>query len=189
MTLAGRPGLFAVALAVAVVALPALGGADQKDPTLDGLFQRLKLTADPGEAQVIEGAIWRLWTHTGIREVDAVMAQGIHSMNLGAHADALTRFDDVVRRAPGFAEGWNKRATVHYLMGDFTASVADIRRTLALEPRHFGALSGMGLIFDAIGNRPAALKVWEKALQINPHMPSIVERVRQLRTESKGERT
>ncbi|MFQ5765594.1 MAG: tetratricopeptide repeat protein [Rhodospirillales bacterium] len=189
MTLAGRPGLFAVALAVAVLALPALSAADQKDPALDGLFQRLKLTADPGVAQVIEEAIWRIWTRNGAHGVDVVMASGIEAMNAGALEDALARFDDVVRRAPDFAEGWNKRATVHYLMGNFTASVADIRRTLALEPRHFGALSGMGLIFDAIGNHPAALKVWEKALQINPHMPSIVERVRQLRTQSERERT
>ena len=92
----------------------------------------------------------------------------------------------MVRAAPDFAEAWNKRATVHYLMGNFEASVADIRRTLALEPRHFGALSGMGLIYDAIGNQTAAMKVWEKALEIHPHLPGMKARIQELRAKAKG---
>jgi tetratricopeptide (TPR) repeat protein len=71
-------------------------------------------------------------------------------------------------------------------MGNFDASVADIRRTLALEPRHFGALSGMGLIYDAIGNQTAAMKVWEKALEIHPHLPGMKARIQELRAKAKG---
>jgi tetratricopeptide (TPR) repeat protein len=91
-----------------------------------------------------------------------------------------------VRLDPNFAEGWNKRATVYYMMGDFDASVADIQKTLTLEPRHFGALSGLGLIYDALDKPAAAVKVWQKALEINPHMQSIRHRIEEIQAEEKG---
>jgi tetratricopeptide (TPR) repeat protein len=117
------------------------------------------------------------------------MALGIVAASQGDLRRSLDYFDRVVRTAPDFAEGWNKRATVYYMMGDYTASVEDIRRTLALEPRHFGALSGMGLIYDAIGDTEAAVKVWEKALEIHPHMEGIRNRIRELRGRAKGNPT
>ncbi len=179
-----RSILFAVLLAG--LTLPATGMADQTSDVLDDLFDRLKANTNAFEAAAIEGLIWKVWIHRGIAEVDQNMTLGIVAMGEGDFKGSLSHFNWVVRRDPGFAEGWNKRATVYYLMGNFDASVADIRKTLTLEPRHFGALSGMGLIYDAIGNQAAAVAVWEKALEINPHMAGIRHRIEKFRADSKG---
>jgi tetratricopeptide (TPR) repeat protein len=173
-------------LALAVLASPVGAQADQTSPELDGLFERLKTTFEVAETAAVEAAIWTIWLHQGTAKIDRDMALGIAAINEGAYRRSLSYFDRMVRAAPDFAEAWNKRATVHYLMGNFDASVADIRRTLALEPRHFGALSGMGLIYDAIGNQTAAMKVWEKALEIHPHLPGMKARIQELRAKAKG---
>ncbi len=178
-----RSILFAVLLAG--LTLPAAGMADQTSDVLDDLFDRLKASTSAFEAAAIEGLIWKVWVHRGVAEVDQNMTLGIVAMSEGNFEGSLSYFDRVVRGDPGFAEGWNKRATVYYLMGNFDASVADIKKTLTLEPRHFGALSGMGLIYDAIGNQAAAVKVWEKALEINPHMAGLRHRIEEIRAESK----
>ncbi len=180
-------GLLAVLMLPATgLMLPATAGADQSSEMLDDLFGRLKASTNAIEAAAIEGLIWKVWIHRGVAEVDQNMTLGIVAMSEKNFAGSLSYFDRIVRRDPGFAEGWNKRATVHYLMGEFDSSVADIRKTLALEPRHFGALSGMGLIYDALGNSAAAVKVWEKALEINPHMAGIRHRIEEIRADSKG---
>ena len=176
--------LFAVLLAVPAV--PGLAVADQTSDVLDDLFDRLKASTGAVEAAAVEGLIWKVWLHRGVAEVDRNMTLGIAAMAGGDFKGSLSYFDRVVRRDPGFAEGWNKRATVYYLMGEFDASVADIEKTLALEPRHFGALSGMGLIYDAIGKPAAAVKVWQKALEINPHMAGIRRRIEHIRANPRG---
>ena len=153
---------------------------------LDTLFERLKDTVFPFEAAAIEGLIWNIWTHRGVTVIDQNMTLGILTMNEEKLKSSLSHFDKVVRLDPNFAEGWNKRATVYYMMGDFDASVADIQKTLTLEPRHFGALSGLGLIYDAIDKPAAAVKVWQKALEINPHMQSIRHRIEEIQAEEKG---
>jgi tetratricopeptide (TPR) repeat protein len=181
--------LKALLWALALLLAPAPAGADQKSPALDALFKSLKTVASPAEAKPIEKAIWDLWHHKGVEAIDRTMALGIVAASQGELRRSLEYFDRVVRAAPDFAEGWNKRATVHYMMGDYTASVEDIRRTLALEPRHFGALSGMGLIYDALGDTEAAVKVWEKALEIHPHMEGIRDRIRELHGRAKGKPT
>ncbi len=171
---------------LAVLTLPGAGMADQTSDKLDDLFDRLKVSTNAFEAAAIEGLIWKVWIYRGVAEVDQNMTLGIVAMGEGDFEGSLSYFDRVVRGDPGFAEGWNKRATVYYLMGKFDASVADIRKTLALEPRHFGALSGMGLIYDALGKQAAAVKVWEKALEINPHMAGLRHRIEEIRAENKG---
>ncbi len=167
-------------------ALP--GAASQDDPRLDALFGKLKSTADVAEARAIEQTIWRVWLDSGDDKIDAIMAEGVRAMTFGDHAAALGAFDQMVRLAPGFAEGWNKRATVHYLLGDHDASAADIARTLALEPRHFGALSGLGLVRLAEGNEAAALEAFEAALEVHPHLPGADSHIKQLRERVKGKR-
>lgn len=134
-------------LATLVMAAPATGWADQSDERLEELFDRLRTTADPLEAQIIEVQIWQIWIDSGRDDINALVDEGSRSMVQGLLKEAIAIFDRVVITLPDFAEGWNKRATAHYLNGDYTASMIDIERTLALEPRHFGAISGMGLIF------------------------------------------
>ena len=165
-------------------ALP--GIAAQDDPRLDVLFGKLKSTNDVTEAQNIEQAIWRVWLVSGDDKVDAIMAKGMRAMAFRDHAAALGAFDEIVRLAPSFAEGWNKRATVHYLLGDFKASVADIESTLALEPRHFGALSGLGLVRLAQGNEAKALEAFEAALEVHPNLPGADSHIKKLRQRVKG---
>jgi tetratricopeptide (TPR) repeat protein len=165
-----RLGAFILAF---VAFLSASAGADQKDSRLDKLFQQLKSAANTEESQPIEEQIWEIWMQSGDQNIDALMAIGVASMNDGDYAQALRAFGRVVDLAPGFAEGWNKRATVLYLMGHYEDSIKDIAKTLALEPRHFGALSGLGLCNAQLDKQKEALDAFERALAINPNMPGI----------------
>ena len=163
-------------LLIAVFAMLAGGGsaqADQKDPRLDKLFQQLKTAANTEAAQPVEEQIWEIWLQSGDQNVDALMAIGVSAMNDSDYAQAYRAFSRVVDLAPSFAEGWNKRATVLYLMGRYEDSIKDIDKTLALEPRHFGALSGLGLCNAQLDREKEALDAFEKALAINPNMPGI----------------
>ncbi len=162
--------------------------AAQDDARLDQLFIRLKEAPTPAGAQAVERRIWAIWTASGRHKIDALMRDGIHQMNAGALDAALETFDTVVDQAPHFAEGWNKRATVHYLKGNMAHSMRDIQRTLELEPRHFGALSGMGLIFLERGDEAAALEAFERVLEIHPRARGVRERVESLRARVQGTR-
>lgn len=162
------------------------GMANQKDLRLDGLFERLQEAQTASDAHDIEQTIWRIWTNSGDMEIDTLMAEGIVAMAREKFDRARNVFDEITRRAPEFAEGWNKRATLNYLTGDFKASVADVERTLTLEPRHFGALSGLGLISLAIGEEERALEAFEAALFIHPRMTGANTHIRGLREKLHG---
>jgi len=183
----------AVRVALAVLALVGLlsaaAQADQADGRLDGLFARLRSAASDNEAKAVEQRIWRIWSEAGDPQSDLLLQEGVLAMSQVQFRVALERFDRLVEQAPDFAEGWNKRATLHYLMGNFRASVLDIQRTLDLEPRHFGALSGLGLIYDAVEQPAAALRSFEAAVAINPHLPSIEQRIIELRQQLGGSPT
>jgi len=166
---------------------PAL--ADQQDLRLEGLFARLQATSSRVEAQAAQQQIWQIWIESDDGMANRLMQGGIEAMAARQNALALQFFDRLVERAPDFAEGWNKRATVHYLMDDYAASVLDIERTLELEPRHFGALSGLGMIYDAIGEPAAALRSFEAAAAINPHLDGTRQRIEALRRELRGSQT
>jgi tetratricopeptide (TPR) repeat protein len=166
---------FAAWLAVAPIAW-----ADQDDARLPALFERLKTTRAPGEAETVQAAIWAVWMESTDAEVNLLMLEGLDAMNQGELPRALDAFDKIVDHAPKFAEGWNKRATVEFLMDDFKASVADIEKTLALEPRHWGALSGLGQIYLALDNDEAALRAFKKALEINPNLASVKAKIQEL---------
>jgi len=176
----------ALFIVAGIVSAPVLAQADQNAPELDELFEQLKSSTNYHDAAVIEQAIWKIWTVRGVADVDKAMAYGIAAMNAGALRVSVLSFGRVIELAPDFAEGWNKRATVYYMMGKFDESVSDIQQTLALEPRHFGALSGMGLIYDNLGKLSAAAKVWERALSIHPQMPGIRDRVDEINRKAKG---
>ncbi|MDX1606546.1 MAG: tetratricopeptide repeat protein [Candidatus Competibacterales bacterium] len=171
----------ALALLIAGLLPAACAVADQDDPRLDPLFADLRTAPSPAAARPIESRIWALWQHSDQPGVSTLMMRGIVAMNQEDLDAALDAFDEVVAQAPAFAEGWNKRATVHYLRGDYGHSMRDIQRTLALEPRHFGALSGMGLIFLAIDDLRGALRAFRAVLEIHPQSPSARHHVERLR--------
>ena len=177
LTLVGA--LVGVMIAALVAGGPAR--ADQDDERLDPLFNELKEAESAAAARPIEQAIWGIWETTDDAQDQALMQRGIDAMAARDFATALDQFDRLVERAPDFAEAWNRRATVYYLIGDFEASVRDIQRTLSLEPRHFGALSGLGMIYDAINKPAAAIKSFEAALELNPYLAGPKARIEALR--------
>jgi tetratricopeptide (TPR) repeat protein len=172
----------AVSLAVAAAAGPA--AADQDDPRLERLFDSLQTTSSDINAQGLTNAIWIVWLEHEDPRVVERMQSGMAALQDENYYLALAIYDDLVEQAPGYAEAWNKRATVHFLLGQYDRSLADIEKTLELEPRHFGALEGRGLIYGEMGLDEQALEAFERALEVNPHLPAATRRVQQLRGES-----
>jgi tetratricopeptide (TPR) repeat protein len=165
----------------AALMLPAPADARQDDPRLNELFAKLQATPNDAEAQVIESVIWKIWTEGGNSATDSLMQLGLAAMQSGELPGALSLFDAVVERDPEFAEGWNKRATIFFMMGALEKSIEDVGRVLALEPRHFGALSGLGLINMRLDREGAAIAAFEQALKVNPHMPAVRANLEELR--------
>ena len=155
--------------------------ADQNDPALDRLFERLAITTSEEEASNITREIWQRWTANDDPEVSQLMQTGIRALNYSTYRRALQSFDRVIEMAPEFAEGWNKRATLYYHIKEYRRSIDDIKETLRLEPRHFGAWSGLGLVSIAQENYSGALAAFKKALSINPHIPNIRRYVQKLK--------
>lgn len=155
--------------------------ADQRDPRLDDLFAQLKDAGDVHAAEVIEESIWHIWLESDDQAVRLLMADGLAAMGRQDYRAALGKFDQIVAIAPDFAEGWNKRATVNYLIGNYQGSLADIDKTLALEPRHFGALSGRGLVYMELDEERLALESFEAALQVHPLLPGAGQHAQSLR--------
>lgn len=174
-----------ILLAFLSAASPAL--AAQDDSRLDGLFERLRVTADAGEASNLEAQIWRIWLRSSQPQVNDLMAGGIRRMDGGELRQARETFAAITRLAPKFAEGWNKLATVNYLLRDYNASALGIARTLRLEPRHFGALSGLGLVNMALDRPGRALKSFREALKIHPHMQGVRSNILRLQKRLKQE--
>ena len=177
----------AIALALALVLGLALHAgplaADQDDSRLAALFAQLKAAPDARAAEAVEAAIWHIWVQSDDVVIGMLMAQGLAAMTRRDLRAALGKFDQVVKIAPGFAEGWNKRATVHYLLGDYPGSLHDIERTLTLEPRHFGALSGRGLVLMELDRQAGALEAFEAALEVHPQLPGANRNAEALRRE------
>ncbi len=153
----------------------------EKLDSLSALFAQLKVAKTELETERLQAEIWELWMESGREDIDVLMTKGIEEMSLGNYSRAIDVFNAVTELAPEFAEGWNKRATAHYLNGDFKNSMKDIERTLALEPRHFGAISGLGMIYIAVGNTRGALKAYETALMLSPKQRGLKALVEELR--------
>ena len=158
---------------VAVIALPLFAApALAADPVLDQLFNRLGETTDRQEAARVEAAITRALAKSGSATADLLLERGTTAMNKGDYDAALDSFNKVITLAPDFVEGWNHRATLHFLMGRLNASIDDINRTLALEPRHFGALAGLGQIYIIMGRPTDATRAFQRALAADPYLTS-----------------
>ena len=142
--------------------------ADQNDPRLSNLFKKLNETENQDEIRDLISDIWNIWYEVDDPKVIEYFEKGIQAMNLRNYPLAIRFFNNLIEEDPNFAEGWNKRATVHFMMGNFDQSMQDIIKTLELEPRHFGALDGMGLIFIHQGQFQQAIDVYDKMLEIFP---------------------
>ena len=123
--------------------------------------------------EAAEQALWSIWHRSGRSEVDARLQEGIAEMQRGALAQAVEIFTEVITMAPDFAEGYNKRATTYYLMQEFEQSIRDCEKTIALNPVHFGALSGTGLNYLGLRDLRKALEFFVQAVAVNPNMPQI----------------
>ena len=172
-------------IAAAVHSLPVI--ADQNDPRLNPLFERIRQTGSTEVARDAERKIWTIWLDAGDPKLNYLMQVGVEAMASDQLELAIDLFSEIIETSPLFAEGWNKRATAFYLNGELAASVGDIERTLALEPRHFGAVSGMGLIFLSSGDKIGALKAFRRVLEIHPHAEGAREQVRMLEEALKEE--
>jgi tetratricopeptide (TPR) repeat protein len=164
-----------------VLVPPAAAQTDQ----LDALFDRLK-EADPASAQRIEGEIWTEWSKSGSAAMDLLLQRGKDAMAAGDFPAAIEHLTALTDHAPDFAEGYNARATAYFQAGQLGPSIEDIARTLTLNPRHFGALSGLGMIFEDLGRPEKALEVYKAALAIHPHLPGVLDAVQRLETETGG---
>ena len=136
-----------------------------------------------------EQGLWLLWSRSGDAGIDRLMAGGVEQMQAARFSEAIAAFSEVIRRRPAFAEGWNKRATVHYLAGDFQRSLADCDEVMKRNPYHFGALSGYGQIYFRLGELEKAIEYWRRALEVNPNMPGVemnIEGAEELLKEKQG---
>jgi tetratricopeptide (TPR) repeat protein len=153
---------------------------------LDFLFEALKAAPDADSAKLVEGRIWALWLHSGSDTADLLMTRVKSAMDGKDSGLAIELLTAVIGLKPEYVEAWNRRATLYFANKDYGKAVADIREVLAREPRHFGALSGLGIIMQEFGEDKLALEAFRRALAVNPHLPKIPEFVKTLTEKVEG---
>jgi tetratricopeptide (TPR) repeat protein len=137
--------------------------------------------ADTQVRRLAERALWAVWSRSGDATIDHILEIGVAQMREGQIEASVETFSDIIRRRPDFAEGWNKRATAYYLLGDWRRSAADCDEVLKRNPQHFGALSGYGMIWLQLDQPTRALARFEEALAVNPNLDSVHETIDALR--------
>jgi tetratricopeptide (TPR) repeat protein len=160
-------------------------GAD-RTRGLDFLFGALKAAPDEASAKHVEARIWAIWVQTPSDTAALLMLRAKAAMDAQQTEVALKLLDAVVKLRPDYVEGWNRRATLYYLQNDYAHSLADIQQVLVREPRHFGALAGLGMIMQDLGDDRRALDAFRRALAINPHLEKVPERVKALSEKVEG---
>ena len=157
--------------------------AGQTDERLNGLFEQLLLVSNPVVLRATENRIWEIWLEHENADVQQLLTLGTEAMNRRQFPEALLIFSQIVENFPDFSEGWNKRATLFYLVGNTDASIKDIKRTLELEPRHFGALSGLGLVYLQQGKLALAEEAFLQLITVHPNSPSAQDNLRLVREQ------
>ncbi len=155
--------------------------------TLDELFDHLRNAGDARDAQRIAASIASVWLQSDSDTANLLMQRAMVSTQAGQYPLALSLFNKLVALEPGWAEAWNQRATTRFLAGDADGAMTDINRAIKLEPRHFGALVGMGMILQGEGLDKSALEIFNKALAIYPLAPEIQKLVEKLTLEVEGQ--
>ena len=191
--------ILVMALGLVIFAAPGLaqGSADSDIPTqkltaqdarevaLDRLFASLHKASDEQAAKAVEEKIWQLWSRFDSPTAEVLLGQAVVAMDASENAASLEILDRIVASYPTYAEAWNKRATLHFMLGNYEASLRDIDKVLDLEPRHFGALAGRGMIYQRQEKWSEALNAFREALSMNPNMTGIKDAIQEL---SKRER-
>lgn len=184
---------FVLTIAATPLPLPAFAQTSgdpiiaKADTQLDSLFSDLKRERNEKAAERLANRIWEAWYRSGSASVDLMMLWAQQALQAKKFDVALDFLDQVVTLQPQYAEGWNRRATVHFMMGNFRKSMTDIERTLKLEPRHFGALSGMAQIMANTNHNELALQAWQRVLVIYPMLRNAQNEVSRLSEELAGE--
>ena len=145
-----------------------------------GLLEQRLRDEDEGVRAYAERGMWAIWSRSGDPEIDRLMARGVEEMEQGNHKAAIATFSEVVKKKPGFAEGWNRRATVYYMAGEYRKSIADCDEVLKRNPKHFGALSGLGQIYTRLEQYAEALRWFRRALEVNPNMIGVEINIKQV---------
>lgn len=179
-------GLLAMFLLL-LLALPAgQNPAFAQPDDLDILFAQLRETEAVAEAAQIEARIWSLWMQGGSAAENEALARATSAMNSADDTGAERQLDALLRQTQTFPEAYNKRATLYFMMGRYDESLSDIAITLELEPRHFGALSGRGMILQRLGRKAEAIAAYKEALAINPNLEGAKAAVRLLEIQAPG---
>ncbi|PPQ18099.1 hypothetical protein CV770_17620 [Bradyrhizobium sp. AC87j1] len=153
---------------------------------LEFLFGALKAAPDEASAKHVEARIWAIWLQTPSDTASLLMSRAKTAVDAKKIDVAIKLLDSVIKLRPDYIEAWNRRATLHYMQNDYGRSLADIQQVLIREPRHFGALAGLGMIMQEVGDEKRALEAYRKALAVNPHLEKIPDQVKALTEKVEG---
>jgi tetratricopeptide (TPR) repeat protein len=153
---------------------------------IDFLFEALKAAPDDEIAKQVESRIWAIWLASGSDTTDLLMNRVKAAIEAKDTALAIQLLDSIIEIKPDYIEAWNRRATLFFAMKDYGRAMTDIREVLNREPRHFGALAGLGMILEELGDDKQALEAFRKALAVNPHMQRIPDQVKTLTEKVEG---
>ncbi|MCA1425275.1 MULTISPECIES: tetratricopeptide repeat protein [unclassified Bradyrhizobium] len=157
-----------------------------RSKNLDFLFGALKAAPDEASAKHVEARIWAIWLQTPSDTAALLMSRAKTAVE-GKKIDvAIKLLDSIIKLRPDYIEAWNRRATLYYMQNDYGRSLADIQQVLIREPRHFGALAGLGMIMQEVGDERRALEAYRKALAVNPHLEKIPDQVKALTEKVEG---